>query len=126
MQMTLINNALDSLNWALKHLKVFLKKDPYFENREKSSTDLKQVIFNLNSCLELLFKKLISDVNEVLIYDFDESCNEILKFYKNKAHGEDSLPMYDYFIMNNKDIKTISYSKCIDYYCEIYFNIINR
>lgn len=120
MQMPLILNAIDSLNWALKHLNNFLKKDPYFENREKSASDLKQAIINLNSCLELFFKKYISDSNEVLIYDFDKSSAAILDFYKVKAVGDTDLPMYDYFVMNNKSVITIPYSKCIDYFCEIY------
>ena len=120
MQMTLIDNAMDSLNWALKHLKTFLKKDPYFENREKSATDLKQSIINLNSCLELFFKKYLSDSNELLIYDFKECSSELLEYYREKHCDKTTVPIYDYFVLNNIEVKTIQYSKCIDYFCEIY------
>jgi hypothetical protein len=123
MKLALPDNALDSLNWALKHFKNFLNKDPYFENREKSSSDLKQAIINLNSCLELVFKKLISDSNEILIYDTDnnkETSEAILQFYKAKNLGQTDLPIYEYFIENKPNIKTISYSKCIKCFCEIY------
>lgn len=120
MKLLLVTNAIDSLNWALKHFNNFFKKDPYFENREASATDLKQAIINLNSCLELLFKKFISDSNEALIYDIENSNAAILEFYRIKACGNTELTMYDYFVINNKNIRTISYSKCIDCFCEIF------
>ena len=120
MQLSLLDNALDSLEWTLKHLGVFLKKDPYFENRKMSASDLKQAIINLNGCLELLFKKLISDINEALIFDFEKSNIPALQFYRDKLRGSTNLTMYDYFIENNAEIYTISYNKCIDYFCDIY------
>lgn len=55
MKMLLIENAIDSLKWSLKHLKHFLKIDAQFMNPDKSSTYLKQSILTLNSSLELFF-----------------------------------------------------------------------
>lgn len=120
MKLSLIDNALDSLHWSLKHFNNFLKKDPYFENKDKSVSDLKQAIINLNSCIELLLKKLISDNNEVLIYDIEKSNTDILQFYKARLKNLTQLPMYDYFVETKPEIRTITYSKCIDYFCEIY------
>ena len=120
MQMLLLDNALDSLTWALKHFTEFLKKDPYFTNKEESATILKQAVLNLNNCLELLFKKMISDKNEVLIYDLENSMEEILRFYKLNANGNNDVRMYDFFTKNDVSIKTIEYNKCINYFCEMY------
>ena len=120
MQMLLLDNALDSLKWSLKYFKDFLKKDPYFTNKDNSATILKHAVLNLNNCLELFFKKMINDKNELLIYDIDNNKEKILQFYKlNNCENKDE-SMYDYFTKNNVAIKTIDYSKCIEYFCEMY------
>ena len=62
MKILLLDNAIDSLEWALRHLTTFLKKDAQFNNPEKSITYLKQVILCLNSALELFFKAKIRDI----------------------------------------------------------------
>ncbi len=117
--MKLMVNAIDSLWWSLIHLGDFVKMDPYFEKRNRSSTYLKQAIINLNCCLELLFKKLICDKNELLIYDWENSENEIINYY-NQNTPKQIKHTYDYFLLNNDDIITIPYSKCIDLYCKLY------
>lgn len=122
MEILLLDNAIDSLEWALRHLTTFLKKDAQFNNPEKSITYLKQTILCLNSALELFFKAKISDINPILIYDnlcTKDMNKDILAYYCKKQRGEINEPLYDY-IVERSDIHTIEYSKCIDLFCMLY------
>lgn len=122
MEILLLDNAIDSLEWALRHLTSFLKKDVQFNNPEKSTTYLKQTILCLNSALELFFKAKISDINPILIYDnlcTKDMNKEILEYYCKRQLEEINAPLYDY-IVEKTEIHTIEYSKCIDLFCMLY------
>lgn len=94
MKIYLLDNAIDSFEWSLRHLRTFLETDNNFENPDISTTYLKQAILCLNSALELFFKERISAINPLLIYEHIET---------------DNLPHV-----------FIDYSKCIDLYCSLY------
>lgn len=57
MKIYLFDNAIDSFEWSLRHLRTFLETDSNFENPDISTTYLKQAILCLNSALELFLKK---------------------------------------------------------------------
>lgn len=122
MKILLLDNAIDSLEWAVRHLESFLTKDPKYVNPDESTTYLKQAILCLNSALELFFKAKISEINPILIYDnlsTKDMHKSILEYYRKKRSGEIEVPLYDY-VIENADIHTIEYSKCIELYCKLY------
>lgn len=122
MRVLLIDNAIDSFEWSLRHLKEFLELDSNFENPDTSTTYLKQAIISLNTALELFFKAKISDINPLFIYEHistDTLPDIIIKYYSQMKKKEINEPLYNYMIVNS-NIHTIDYSKCIDLYCELY------
>lgn len=122
MKILLLENAIDSFEWALRHLRTFLEKDSKFENPDTSTTYLKQAIISLNTALELFFKAKISEINPLLIYEHistDELPTSILDYYTQVQSGDLEEPLYNYMI-EFSDIHTIEYSKCIELYCQLY------
>lgn len=53
MRILLLDNAIDSFEWSLRHFRTFLELDGYFETPDISTTYLKQGILYLNTSLEL-------------------------------------------------------------------------
>lgn len=122
MRILLLDNAIDSFEWALRHLRTFLEIDCHFETPDISTTYLKQAIISLNTSLELFFKAKISDINPLLIYEHistDDVPNIILDYYTKVQNKELEKPLYNYMI-EYSDIHTIEYSKCIELYCQLY------
>lgn len=122
MKILLLDNAIDSLEWALRHLDSFLKKDAQYVNPDESTTYLKQAILCLNSALELFFKAKISEINPIFIYDnvcTRDMHKSILEYYCKKQKGQINMPLHDY-VIENADIHTIEYSKCIELFCILY------
>lgn len=122
MKILLLDNAIDSLEWAVRHLESFLEKDSEYVNPDESTTYLKQAILCLNSALELFFKAKISEINPILIYDnlsTKDMHKSVLEYYIKKQSGEIDCPLYDY-VIENADLHTIEYSKCIELFCALY------
>ena len=122
MKILLLDNAMDSLEWAVRHLESFLNKDAEYSNPNESTTYLKQAILCLNNALELFFKAKISEINPILIYDnlcTKDMHQSILEYYSKKQSGLMDIPLYDY-VIENADIHTIEYSKCIELFCTLY------
>lgn len=122
MKILLLDNAIDSFEWALRHLRTFLELDNHFEKPDTSTTYLKQAILSLNTALELFFKERISQINPILIYEHistDSIPQDIIHYYCEFQRGTIQVPLYNY-IIENSDIHTIDYSKCIDLYCSLY------
>ena len=125
MKILLLDNATDSFEWSLQHLRTFLKMDCKFEHPDTSTTYLKQAILCLNSALELFFKERISAINPLLIYEHistDALPQVIVDYYakeENGENGEIDEPLYNY-VIENTELHTIDYSKCIELYCSFY------
>lgn len=122
MKILLLDNALDSFEWALRHLRTFLELDEHFEKPDISTTHLKQAILSLNAALELFFKERISQINPLLIYEHistDSIPQDIIHYYCEYQSGNINVPLYNY-IIENSEIHTIDYSKCIDLYCSLF------
>ncbi len=83
---------------------------------------MKQGILSLNASLELFFKAKISLINSLFIYEHistDSLPEEIIDYYTQQTRCSTGEPLYNY-IIENSDIHTIDYSKCIDPYCTLY------
>lgn len=122
MKILLLDNAIDSFEWSLRHFRTFLELDSYFETPDTSTTYLKQGILSLNASLELFFKAKISLINPLFIYEHistDSLPKEIIDYYTQQTNCATDEPLYNY-IIENSDIHTIDYSKCIDLYCTLY------
>ena len=122
MKILLLDNAIDSFEWSLRHLRTFLQMDCHFEHPDISTTYLKQAIICLNSALELFFKERISVINPLLIYEHistDALPQVIVDYYTKEKIGEINEPLYNY-VIENIELHTIDYSKCIDLYCTFY------
>ena len=122
MKILLLDNAIDSFEWSLRHLRTFLQMDCHFEHPDTSTTYLKQAIICLNSALELFFKERISVINPLLIYEHistDALPQVIVDYYTKEKIGEINEPLYNY-VIENIELHTIDYSKCIDLYCTFY------
>ncbi|EPR13903.1 hypothetical protein [Ruminiclostridium papyrosolvens] len=108
----------------MKHFTNFLRKGAYFKEADKFATYLKQGIINLNNALELLMKKAISDINEIIIFESkskDKVHSCILEYYKLKRNNKIDIPLYDFVILKDpKDLKTIDYKDIIDLYCDLF------
>lgn len=122
MRILLLDNAIDSFEWSLRHFRTFLELDSHFETPDISTTYLKQGILSLNASLELFFKAKISLINPLLIYEHvstDSLPKEIMDYYTQETSHPTGEPLYNY-IIENSDIHTIDYSKCIEFYCTLY------
>ena len=122
MKILLLENAIDSFEWALRHLRSFLELDNHFEKPDTSTTYLKQAILCLNGALELFFKERISTINPLLIYKHistDSIPQEIIDYYAQKQKKNIQEPLYNY-VVENSELHTIDYSKCIEFYCSLY------
>ena len=119
MEILLLDNAIDSFGWSLRHLRTFLEMDSKFEKPDASTTYLKQSILCLNASLELFFKERISAINPLLIYEHvstDDLPQVIIDYYTQTENTE---PLYNY-VIKNTELHTINYSKCIELYCSFY------
>lgn len=122
MKILLLDNAIDSFEWSLRHLRTFLQMDCHFEHPDTSTTYLKQAIICLNFALELFFKERISVINPLLIYEHistDALPQVIVDYYAKEKIGEINEPLYNY-VIENIELHTIDYSKCIVLYCTFY------
>ena len=101
MKILLLDNAIDSFEWSLRHLRTFLEMDSKFEHCDTSTTYLKQAILCLNSSLELFFKERISVINPLFIYKHistDDLPQVIVDYYSKEESGEINEPLYNYVI----------------------------
>lgn len=120
----LLDNAIDSFEWSLRHLRTFLETDSNFEKTDISTTYLKQAILCLNSALELFFKERISAINSLLIYDHIETDylpHVFIDYYAQKESHKIDEPLYNY-VIENTELHTIDYSKCIELYWLLIFS----
>lgn len=122
MKFLLLDNAVDSFEWSLHHLRTFLETDMHFSEPNRSSTHLKQAILCLNSALELFFKERLSRINPLIIFDnisINNLPQDIIDYYIKITNNEIDEHLYD-CVVEHSDLHTIDYSKCIELYCTYY------
>ena len=112
MEFGLVENGLDSLKMGITFYDKYIKKltlqdTPEDTDFEKDSY-LKLAVICVQNSVEILSKKILSDINDLLIYtDIDNIVEELSQ--KEDPEGN----FHDYLIENDKHIETISYSLCI-------------
>jgi hypothetical protein len=108
MRLTIIENAIDSLENAIEHTDWLCTYSSYEDN--DNIKHIKQAILSINNAMELFVKITLSEINELLIYSYSENIDIICKCLKEKG----SETLHDYIVKNNYNVTTIGYSKCID------------
>lgn len=108
----LLDNGLNSLNVGIKFYNKYLKDETmYYDVSTNHFGDLKFSVIALHNAVELFSKKLLADVNELLIFQ-----KEILdEPFVLKALNNQNLKKLQYtLIHNDSNFKTIDYSLAIE------------
>lgn len=115
----LLDNGVDSLNMGLDFFDKYLQFNESL-NREgvnNKNSYLKLAVICVQNTIEILTKVILSSYNELLIYTDMDKMVVLLGEYKNSDMFEH---FYDYLIENDKNVKTIDYSLCIERLNKIY------
>ncbi|MBU3175244.1 hypothetical protein KPL47_02560 [Clostridium estertheticum] len=118
MQFHIMNNGIDSLLFGLIHYKKFLENiDDLGLGIDEHFSELKFSTMAFHNAIELFTKKILYDVNELLIFTVDVSDNFIARLLHEK-YVENSRDSYmDYWIagkVEDTTYKTIEYKKSIE------------
>lgn len=114
MNFRLLENGIDSLKFGLQFYYQYLKLEDKYNDENPGL--LKMAVISIHNAVELLSKKLLTEVNEVLIYkNLDsEVLLEVLGEEREAAiEGMGNIPLEWSLISRNADIQTIDYSVCI-------------
>lgn len=106
MNISLIDNGLDSLEKAYDHLKKYEKVKAAGKGERERFFLLKDVTLAVQHGVEILFKCLLRDINEILIY------SEVNAKYKQacvKRRAGEIAELYEY-----DGVHTVSFSESID------------
>lgn len=120
MYLDLLNNAADSLQQAASFYKKYLENENKYEKEAYSS--LKLTILSLQIAVEVFFKKILSEINELLIFD-DENTKKLLKEINSKITDKNRYSLNDIIIRKRINVQTISYYKCLEIAKEIFSDI---
>ena len=119
MQFHIMNNGIDSLRFGLKHYNIFLENcDDIHMNIDEYFSDLKFSTVAFHNAIELFTKKILYDVNELLIFNVDTSDKFIAKALYQKYTEGNADAHLDYWTVGKVDqddpaYKTIDYKKSI-------------
>lgn len=111
MYINITDNAIDSLNSALKYYNCFLDVEDNFsiENFDRNQfTNLKMTLVMTHNAIELFMKKVLSDINDLLIYS-DLSDIDLLTKYSYKIKTSSKRNLVDMVLGESSKTKTISY-----------------
>lgn len=79
-------------------------------NGEVDFSNYRRFIINLQSALELLFKKMLFDKDEFMIFSFDKFQDKVVKEYKNSVKEGKSI--FEYVAVKNKQLPhTVSFKE---------------
>lgn len=109
MRFELLDNGMDSLNSGLNFYGKFLDHDDSYEFEQE--TYLKLATICIQNTIEIFSMKILSDVDEMLIYP--ERFRPKLEKIKRNIKFEKNLMIHNVLVNYDNDILTISYSKCI-------------
>lgn len=115
MELGLLENAADSLRNGIGFYKRYIRvNNPY----ETGYSFLKSAVIFIHHASELILKRVLSDINELLIVSNIQG-EDFLEFYKNILDNRNEnerftkTPIF-YFLSGESDIKTIEYFNMID------------
>lgn len=110
MHFRLLENGLDSLRFGLQFYYKYIKlEDKYAEDNPGY---LKMGVISIHNTIELLSKKLLSEVNEILIYKDLEDESLLKSLGEQRRYTSFSIERD--LIFSNANIKTINYTDCIN------------
>lgn len=113
MLLHLLENAENSLLVGLDFYSKYLNCNCDISLTEHYG-NLKFAIIGIHNSVELLIKKLLSQVDELLIYDDETIDNPEVLSYIGKTYNEKEKIHLSYFMAHfSEKFKTISYSKCL-------------
>ncbi|SFG72724.1 hypothetical protein SAMN04487776_103124 [Priestia megaterium] len=113
MKFGLLENGLDSLKMGInfydKYIKALTSQNASQSTDFEKDSYLKLAVICVQNSVEILSKKILSDINDFLIYkDIDKLVDEL----SQKDNPE--VVFHDYLIEKDRSIETISYSLCIE------------
>lgn len=114
MHFRLLRNGIDSLQFGLNFYYQYLRLEDKYDDNNPGL--LKMSVISIHNAIELLSKKLLSEVNEILIYKKldSEILLELLGEQRNAStKGMTNIPLEWSLISSNADIHTIDYNDCI-------------
>ena len=118
MRFKLLDNAIDTLRFGLDFYWKYLQLEDKYN--EENPGYLKMAVICIQNSLELFIKKILSNYNELLIYD-DLSNKKLLEIFMINKNEYKNMPL-DYFIINQTKIHTIDYTNLISRFriiCEL-------
>jgi len=112
MQLQLLDNGIDSLHQGVRFYKMYLTNG--ISDFEEHSC-LKLAVICIHNAIEILSKKMLSDVNELLIYkEMSETLLEFIgkqcKYFNETGY---QMELHDSLISGDADVFTIEYRECI-------------
>lgn len=111
MKLNLLKNGLNSLEFGLEYYLKYLRVSNQYD--ERNSGLIKLAVICIQNSVEILFKKILSDSNELLIYK-NLSDFELLESLSQKLNSSYKRSLDDILMTSDSDIRTIEYSECIE------------
>ncbi|RKD32286.1 hypothetical protein BET03_02955 [Thermohalobacter berrensis] len=109
MEFELLQNGIDSLNTGVAFYEKYIFYDDNYEFQRDSY--LKLSVISIQNAIEILGKKVLCDINELLIYkDISEPLLDLLK---GRIENEFYVPIHEALVVSEADVFTISYKECI-------------
>lgn len=113
MLLHLIENAESSLNIGLEFYRKYLSMT-LDQDLIEVDGNLKFAIIGIHNSIELLIKQILTDVNELFIYE-EETINdpEVLRYIGKKFQSDRKINLNSFMANYSDKFKTISFQKCI-------------
>ncbi len=131
MEFYLLENGINSLNLGVDFYNKFL--DYYFDDKERAIVDyeydknsyLKLSVMCIHNSVEILSKKVLSDVNELLIYSDISHKSDLLDYIDSNRDNNNAIPLHNSLIADDSRVHTIEYLESIKRLTKI-FNLNER
>lgn len=123
MQLNLLENGLHSLKVSLEFYESFLFHDDEYDISVDYFGKLKFTIIALQGSIEVLSKQILSDINELLIFDMEQlGNNQKIKqlLYKQYQKKNKKANLVSFLTDSQQKINTISYSKAVQLLYDIF------
>lgn len=115
MLLHLLDNGLNSLEVGLEFYSRFLFDDELDLDLNTHYGNLKFAVIGIQNSIELIVKKLLSNINDLLIYDMSTIENpDVLQHMGRKYRSKHKIHLDDFFVLYEDKFTTIPYNKCIE------------